>query len=379
MPIGEQYKPTILPTEADQTQEKTKDVDDGGPEFRPRIAEKLLRFLNMSRNIEAFQGKNAEEVFDNEESRRQFVLNLSLEEYIELLIGINGILRNKNRDAWGLDGKEVAIVGSHGVVWDFPEFEDKPILLEQSLQAAKKMIQENRSLTDVALLLSSTTSALHLFNDGNGRMSKFLLTLVNKGYSKDKQEIFADVLSSNGFSNAVNTGLLQPMIIALMGKEIGMYSDDENDFDFRDAKGNRPHDDIDSGNLNFNEGVSSEQQIFFKKKLKDSFVHMSQAIFIYFRENKYKYVVNDSLWIDLNLITPDLTNESIDGIIALWKQLKRRHVELIIDCIANPNKEDYQVEVSSRGGVTKTQPVLDMYKDDIKSNTKASIYKKVFE
>lgn len=377
MPIGEQYKPTVLPMEADHVQEKIKDVDDGGPEFRPRMAEKLLRFLSMSKNIEAFQGKSAEEVFDNEESRRQFILNLSPEEYTKLLIGINGILRNKDRDEWGLDGKEVAIIGSHGAVWDFPEFEDKPILLEQSLQAAKKMIQGNRSLEDVALLLSSVTSSTHLFNDGNGRTSRFLLALVNRGYSKDKQTIFEDVLSSSDFSNSVNTGMLQPMITSIMEKEIDMQSEEGDRLIFRNRDGRFPSKEVEKGDLIFDRAVSLERQDLFKKELRNSWFYMFEAIFVHIKKDVNKYM-NESMNMGLELVTPDLTNEAIDKIIATWRQLKRRHVELIIDSIANPDKEVYQMKLNNRDGTTETRSILSIYKKKIKRSTDESIYKKVF-
>src|SRR3989338_5678080 len=104
--MNERQSPGFVPNAPE------REVDDGslrGHELRDRMAEKMLRFLDAAERIDAFQGKRAEEVLANEETRRQFISGLSPQDYIQLLIGINGILRNRDRSEWGMDGKDVVI------------------------------------------------------------------------------------------------------------------------------------------------------------------------------------------------------------------------------------------------------------------------------
>ncbi|MDO8505362.1 MAG: Fic family protein [bacterium] len=344
-----------------------KDVDDGFL-MRQQMAQKMLRFLDTAQNIQALDGKTTEEVLSNEESRRQFILGLSPEHYGDLLIGVNGILRNRNRSAWGMDGKDVVIGDSDHARWDFPEFEDKQDLLSQSLRAAKEMLERGDTIENVAILLSSTVSAVHPFNDGNGRTGKFLLTTINKGYSGDQKDILKEVLTSSEFSNSVNVSLIQGAITAVLEREIGMVKDNER---------LRVRTDQRESDWNFPDTVLPEKQELFKRQFTRSPLHMKEAIFSYFKDTIDSYM-DESGDINFNQIIPDLTNVAIDKIIGIWKHLKRRQVELIIDCIANPDKEEYQVERMSKDGEKRKESILNMYKQKIKRSTDEAIYDKVF-
>ena len=105
-----------------------RQVDDGY-ELRPKMTDKLLRFLDVVKNIPGLEGRSLEEVIGDKESRRQFIINLPPEDYQELLIGINGILRNLPKDQWEMDGKGVVMGDPEHPQWTFPKFEDKKELL----------------------------------------------------------------------------------------------------------------------------------------------------------------------------------------------------------------------------------------------------------
>lgn len=355
-----------------------KETNDGGYPFRSYMAEKIIRLLDTATNIKSFEREKAEEIFADEKSRREFILNLSSEDYKNLLIGINGILRNKERSEWEMDGKDVAIKDGHGdVAWDFPEFEDKQYLIDLSLQSAKKMISNGNDIENIAILLSSVITAVHPFNDGNGRTAKFVLALINKGYSKDKKNIIENVLTSSDFSNSVNSGLMESYIREIIEREIGIRIKDIR-FRFRDGNGHFPYDVVEKGVMNFSHVVSPEKQELFKEKLKRSWFYMFDAIFMYFKNNIDKYRnANDNQNLRLDLVIRDLTNEAIDEIINTWKQLKKKDVELIIDCIVNPDKEEYQFETKRYDTVTK-ESILNLYKLKIKRGTDDAIHSQIF-
>src|SRR5204863_10056658 len=105
------------------------EIDDG-LELRQRMAEKLLFFLNSAKRIKALEGKTVEEVLGTPEARCQFILHVAPDEYRELLDGINGILRNLEKEDWGMDGKTVVIGNPDNPQWDFPEHDDKSDLLD---------------------------------------------------------------------------------------------------------------------------------------------------------------------------------------------------------------------------------------------------------
>ena len=325
-----------------------REVDDGQ---RPEMAEKMLRLLDTAKNIEGFEGKSVEEIFGNEVLRREFILKLPPEKYEELLVGINGILRNRNRYEWGMDGKEV-VIGSHDDPhWDFPAFEDKPQLLSESLLAAKKMVEDGAEIEDIAMLLAVTLSATHPFNDGNGRTAKFLLTMVNKGYSKDERKFLDTMLTSSEVSNLVNPSSINGHIRAVILEEIGMINTEGKRIDFEDEHGvavrsirTRGIDSQFDGY--FNESVSEAKKAALKQAFIFGPTHMFPALFEYIKKDADQYTVDGNLRFDITM--KSLTNQGIDTILETWKFLKKRHVELIIDCIANPTKEEYELATSKQ-------------------------------
>lgn len=272
-----------------------REVDDGY-ELRLKMVERLLRFLEIAKNIPALEGKSLEEVLGTEESRRRFIENLSPEQYQELLIGINGLFRNLDKEQWEMDGKTVVMGDPNGAHWKFPKFEDKPGLLALSLKTAKRMIRDGRDLKDLGLMLSSTITATHPFNDGNGRTSKFVLAAVNRGYNRQLAGLYKKLLSStaDNHGNLTNPGMLDGYLLHALCKKLGMANVEE----------------------------------------------------LYDEEPE-----------------------------ELKEEYRTGYVEVLIDCIANPDKPEYQIETTDG---SKDPSLLNFYKQEIKSYSDSEVYKQIF-
>ncbi|HBR80609.1 TPA: hypothetical protein DEA21_03105, partial [Candidatus Uhrbacteria bacterium] len=148
-------------------------------ENRERRAEVLLRFLNTAKNIEPFHGEKFEAIFSNEEHKRDFIENLSVEEFSQLLNGLNGVLRDKKKENWKMDGETVALESMFmGTGYVPPRQEDKPDLLAEVLETAKTMSQEGKNMEDIAMLVSSSLNAIHPYLDANGRTSRMIYLLL---------------------------------------------------------------------------------------------------------------------------------------------------------------------------------------------------------
>lgn len=171
-------------------------------EERDFSADRLVRFLNTSK-MKLPGGAPLQEVLKSRDSIKDFVLSLDYPDYARLLVGINAMVRHKTgRDVWEMDGEGV-LMGEQNI---FPDQADKETLLAKSLEAAKIMAREGRSTEDISIQLAVSLTAVHPFIDGNGRTAKFLFTLLNAGYDS---KLLKDVLTSDGFSNAVNALLFQ--------------------------------------------------------------------------------------------------------------------------------------------------------------------------
>jgi hypothetical protein len=343
------------------------EIDDG-LELRQEQAAKILKLFDENEALPGFQGRYAREVLGNDESIRGFVRDISPADYLALLVTINGILRNRERSEWGMDGKDVVIGSQEDAKWDFPEFEDKEYLLARSLTAAKAMVERNVALEDVALLLSSVISGVHPFNDGNGRTAKLLLAIINKGYSSDRKEILTEVLTSGDFSNAVNVSALQGYINVVIEKEMGMTIE---------GRRLRFVTEQNKGVVSFHSSVSAEKQTALKKIFRGSPRHAYQALFDYYKGSldKYRDDVGD---MKLDEMTSHLDDEAIDEVIKRWRYQKKNQVERIIDCIAHPDSPEYQVLTSDQTVIGTTESILDIYKAKIKRSTDEHLYAKVF-
>jgi hypothetical protein len=317
------------------------------PENREKRADVLLRFLNIAEKIQPFKGKKFEEIFDTEEHKREFIENLNDQEFTEILNGVNGILRNKDKEEWETDGSQVGLKSAFmGVGYVAPKQEDKPELLRETLSAMKKMNSEDRDLKDIGLLASSALNAIHPYADGNGRTSRLMYSLLVKDLNAETKEELKEVLLDRGRDKIdIDPGSIQAKIELLVKDEIGITSQEVNPTNLQNILYRGEISEKIKKLAETNNNIAS-----FLEKLKIDYGYLFFAVFEFLKNTpdleKQKFVKKNPKWSSVLAkdFLEDLSEEQLGEILENYRQLKKKHVEKLIDCIANPNKEEYQTE-----------------------------------
>src|SRR3989339_170651 len=325
------------------------------PEDRERRANVLLRFLSVAENIEPLHGKKFEAVFSDEEHKREFIENLSTEEFLQLLNGLNGILRDKKKEDWKMDGENVVLESMFwGIGYVAPRQEEKLELLTEILETAKTMSQEGRKMEDIALLFSSSLNAVHPYLDANGRTSRMIYLLLTKNLDDEGKKELRSALSKNGRDKVnIDPGLIQEELTNLIKKELGINSTQilsETVIGF--WRRNRGEE------LEFNGDIDENQKKLFLKLLKNDDEYLFLAVKQYLDSNiatgKYIKKFRDWSRVLVDDLVKDLSSKDIDQILTNYRNFKKKYIEKLIGCIANPNNEEYQLEIDRQKIPLKT-------------------------
>lgn len=325
-------------------------------ENREEKAEILQRFLNVSKSIEPFHGQKLETIFSDEEHRREFIENLNAEEFTQLLEGLNGILRNKKKEDWKMDGQNVGVGGNifTGLEYISPRQEDKPELLEKLLSAVKRMNETGRDLKDVALIVSATINAIHPFLDGNGRTSRFIYSILTTGFNQEQiKRVLSKSATFDGAEINVDPGLIKTKINDLVKAELGIDNPEINKDKILGIL--RGGDEIE-----FKEEIDEKQKELFLNLYSIDTNYLLWGIFKFIQENpdlkKEQYIEQrqGGSVILASSLTKNLSQEQLNQILLNYRFLKKKYVEKLIGSIANPDDEEYQIDIDKQKIPLKT-------------------------
>lgn len=311
--------------------------------------------------------KSLAEASSDEPSRRALLRNISREDFLDFIISFNGSVRGLPPGEWSVDGKDVVIGSPENPSWDFPEQEDKTVLLQKMLEAMKQMEHDNRDLREIGMLSSCVLTAIHLFNDGNGRTARFLLAWIIKGTSAQEIPLLKKTLLSREFSNGTNASIIQGAITACIERSIGKLKGDQR---FRFSSQGTAKD------LTFRTPIPEELQHKFTRAMRRSSLFLHRALFIHTKDHLDDYL-KDEGEVDANDVIADLNEEKLRAVLNTWKEQKTKQVEVMIDCFVHPNKPDYQVEVG-RPAEKKKMSILEYYKMRIASSTDPALHEEIF-
>ena len=319
-------------------------------ENREQKSELLIRFMNQAKNIEAFQGKKIEEIFGNEENKREFINSLELENLVDLLNGTNGILRGKPREEWQMDGERVGVENALETYLP-PRPEDKEELLNNVLQSAKRMNTNNRDIKDLALLVSSSINSLHLYLDANGRTSRLTYLLLTEKYENlADNESLEKVLGKSGREEVdVNPHFIQVEIENLIREELGVKNNKINDKNIMMLWSEDPRIHYKWSDLKFNKNIDHRQANLITKLLEKDSRNMFFAFFKYYKEHpdqigEYLKEFPQRTNILVDKFVKDIKPEQLNEIINNYRESKKDFVNKLIDSIENPDKEEYQIK-----------------------------------
>jgi len=353
-----------------------------GSENREKRADAAWRFLSLVKNIEAFRGRKFEEIFSSEENKREFIENLKPEEFMELLNGINGILRHKERQDWAMDGHTVELRATLlPESYTPPRQEDKPELLRQTLSAAQEMDRNDDSLEDIGLMAAAALNAIHPYLDGNGRTGRMMHLLLASNLGGETRLQLKEVLSETGREKInINPGWLKNDIDNLIKNDLGIHDSAKN------------KDNV----VGLTELISDGQEISisgkarlknFKKEVKktgrelflglldrdEEYFFYAVYKFISSRPEKDKYTMKfiGRSRIMIYELIKDLDQDDINQIISGYYDIKKQYVEKLIDCLAHPDRPEYQSK--DKGNKVSFKEIL---KGDIRQQSERYVEEK---
>lgn len=185
-------------------------------ELRNERGEKVINFLDRIHAYEYVQNL----LMDSEKLE-----GVSFDGYKDFLIRLNGIARDIPIQKRTFDGQGVQLKGFMSEAFP-PRDENKEELLEYSYNK----IGSIKNKGDEAYMLASVVNAVHLFEDGNGRTSRILYTLLSSPTKEEFKNQLKLALSTDGRydTHDINPGLINYDIEELVLKN--------HHWEFRDTK-----------------------------------------------------------------------------------------------------------------------------------------------
>jgi hypothetical protein len=330
-------------------------------ENRDRQSEVLLRLARMAKGIEGLDGKTANDIFnsEDEDSRREIISKLSAEQYSQLITGINGVLRNKEKTDWNMDGGGVRVQGVEGIVGGhiFPHPRDKAEIISKSWEGAQQMNNDGRDLEEIGILLGSLLVETHPFGDGNGRTSRLIYLMTKGGYS---QEEIVKVLSEDG-REEFDMALRKGSIDAIFEKKQGRSNETINT---HEISGILAHEDSEFKELVFPEGVDAEtKQSIIEGGISDTNIlisgildfiqrhpeiNVNEAVKIYGPSKYNKNNPNERKVIIFQKLLSVMTVEQVKELEDIYWKCKKKYTEEMIDIFVNPDKPEYKMQVEGK-------------------------------
>lgn len=317
---------------------------------RDEQADKIIRFMEKL---------HADEIFATEESKREYIQDLTFDEFKNLLTATNSILRDIPVSQRVMDGEKVYLQkGIMSVDDEYipPVYEDKDELLKEMFVNIQSMSSEGGKLEDMALLAGASINAIHPFNDGNGRTSRLLYTLLANNYnSSEEQKMYIkQILGEEGRDIVdINPGLIGSEINKHIAGELGLNPKDPlkpvgfwGEGSFGVTK--KELDKI----LSEKPEISEENKRFIEQVMRSDeshdFAHGFQAVYQYLNEKGiaeeckklfYKEGALIRSRIMANPIVEELKDdEEVEEIRKNYRNIKKSYVRGVMNSIMRPNE-----------------------------------------
>ena len=207
------------------------------------------------------------------------------------------------------------------------------------------MNQEKRDLKDIALLVSASVNALHAYADGNGRTSRSLYLLLTKNFDDETKNEIKESLSDEGRDKidinplCIESELRGMIYERIMSKCLNSEAD---------KRKNYPLSNCIKRDLVFDKEINEKNKKIFLENFRNDYFNLIINEFLRNNSNldieKYLENFRDRKIILTDVFVKDLNSEKITQILQSWKNIRIEKVEKLIDCIANPEKPEYQIQ-----------------------------------
>jgi hypothetical protein len=290
---------------------------------RPERAKNIINFLTRIKAYEFFHGLVSVENKNN-----------NFDTFKSFITKINGIARDIPIKKRNFDGKSVVITG--GLLNETvlpPQYEDKEELLKFAFESAEKL-----NNVDKAYLMSVVINSLHMFNDGNGRVSRIINLLLTAESKESFDQDLEKALGADGRYDAydINPRLIDFEVESEVLKHHG-WSFEYNETGHRHIF----HDTLKGGIASAQYGkvdYTTKSGEYIKKyhNLAGSDIeYILTATLEALSEKKYEAI----LW-NKKLISPvkmqELSEDEWMKIFSNYRNLKKEHVKILIDIFKNP-------------------------------------------
>lgn len=307
--------------------EQAKEKEKKEAEKRPERAEKLISFLEKIKAFEFF--KSIEKQPDS----------VTFGDFKSFLIQMNGILREIPMRERSFDGENVELSG--GLLGELvlpPKAGDKEPLLEFAFDCAKDM-----DIKDDAYMIPAVINALHMFNDGNGRVSRLMhLLLISESKEIFNEQIRLALGADGRFDTPdINPGLIDAEI------EDEILSRYEWKINYTKA-GHREasHSTLKGGIASAEYGqITSKDETFLKniekyKKLAqaDLYYLLTATVSVLSPEQYHSILWNESKVSPLKMET--IPEHEWQRIFDFYYDLKKEHIETLVWIFRDP--ENYE-------------------------------------
>lgn len=308
-------------------------------------AEQLWHSFKAVDVVDGLKGKSIAEVFSNEEAKREFLSTMTDQDFVSFISGVNGIILGKNKDSWGLSEEGVHLAGCFETIVP-PHPKDKPELIRHIMNATQRMNADGRGLSDIALMVSVTINSVHPWQDGNGRTTRVLYSLITENEKEVSKDEIIRLLSEDGRdmlttdSRAISVPLMN-IVQADSGIDFhGLYSE------------------VPTAKFSYKTGVeeSQKEQVAQIYKASDESRTLSIAVMSFLRERTdrnsfFREFPGGRIVVEFDKLISTLESEGIEAFLLCYWEVKKSSVDLLIDCIENPDKEKYKIK--SKDGSTK--------------------------
>ena len=265
------------------------------------------------------------ELFSNEHSKRK----LSFDSFLSIINRLNGIAREipiQEREPDG-DGVEITSPVDRVIL---PLQRDKEPLLKGAFEAAQKL-----SRSDASYLLPLIINAVHLFADGNGRTSRMVHLLVREHENKEQfNEELEKALRKDGRFKSFDNNT------RIIDFEIEQKMLQKNGWDF-----DRPVACLDGKITSMASGVKPGAiSDFYLRHIisyaSDDRLYMMTAIYNSLDKEKFEKILSKESESKIDIVENQAVLDTSDfqGIIEAYFELKKKHVEMMVDMFVHPDE-----------------------------------------